>query len=99
MSTDHQELPEIRAWDVEGVPMFDDDELDERYSVLIDRMRASDAENGVRTWFDFDMAVGSLIYSDADLDLSEEAVQIMRALVDRARLRREAVERALGLST
>ena len=90
-------LPEILAWDCEGVPMFDDDELDVRYQAFIDRLRERDNEKGGRAWFDVDCAFSELTYSDADLSLSEEGLHLLDELIKRAWLRRRAVEVALGL--
>ena len=87
------DLPEIISWDVQGVPIFTDDELDQRYQCFIDRVRR-DAPN---YWFDIDNAFMSLVYSDADLNVAEEALQLLDELIKRAWLRRRAVEVALGL--
>lgn len=92
------ELPSVAGWDPEGNARFERDELDDRYSVLLDRMREDDTHEGDRTSFAFDLGVGALVYSDAGLAVADEALEVLRALVARERLRARAVDEALGLT-
>jgi hypothetical protein len=91
------DLPAITGWDRYGNAGFERDELDERYAALVDRLHGLRLHEGDQTWFSFDLGVGALVYSDAGLAVADEALEVIRALVDRERLRARAVDVALGL--
>lgn len=80
-TTELYNLPGFNGFDPEGHPMFDHDELDDRYQSLIERIQAV----GGRGWSDIDCAVSALLSPSSALPFAEEVLELLEVLINRER--------------